>query len=285
MRPHFIGLGAQRAGTSWIYACLYEHPQVYIPVKEIHFFSRDRNYRRGVGWYEGHFRRCPPGKVAGEFSTTYLASEEAPGRIREYHPGVKLIASLRDPLERALSNYRNDVMGGVVRPGTPFEEALKEHPEYIAQGLYSQQLQRYLDLFPRSQLLVLIYEDALRDPAAFIRQVYAFLGVDSDFRPSMLGRRINTGRVPRWVALEVGLDLLAQALRTRGMHRLVWLLRRWGVGPLLRRLNTRPEPIAPVSPEVRARLREVFAPERERLERLLGRDLGFWLREEGAVVP
>ncbi|MCR4285481.1 MAG: sulfotransferase, partial [Candidatus Kaiserbacteria bacterium] len=68
---NFIGLGAQKSGTSWAYTCLYEHPEVCIPVKEIHFFSRPR-YAEGKEWYEAHFKKCAEGKLRGEWSTSYL---------------------------------------------------------------------------------------------------------------------------------------------------------------------------------------------------------------------
>jgi hypothetical protein len=92
--PDFIGIGAQRTGTSWIYACLYEHPQVCMPQKEIGFFSRDRNWSRGFEWYEQIFAECPPGAIAGEFSTSYLTDTDVPARMVDRYAGVRLIASL-----------------------------------------------------------------------------------------------------------------------------------------------------------------------------------------------
>jgi len=65
-QPDFIGLGAQKAGTSWIYACLFEHPQICIPKKEIHFFSRERNWPKGYGWYTDIFLNCPESHKAGK---------------------------------------------------------------------------------------------------------------------------------------------------------------------------------------------------------------------------
>ena len=94
----FIGLGAQRSGTSWIYACLHEHPQIFIPIKEIHFFSRERNWSKGYQWYENLFAQCPIDRKAGEFSTSYLIDQETPSRIHQQYPGTKLIVSLRNQL-------------------------------------------------------------------------------------------------------------------------------------------------------------------------------------------
>jgi hypothetical protein len=68
---NFIGIGAQKSGTSWAYTCLYDHPEVCAPIKEIHFFSRPR-FSQGKEWYERHFGSCGEGKLRGEFSTSYL---------------------------------------------------------------------------------------------------------------------------------------------------------------------------------------------------------------------
>ncbi len=107
----FIGVGAQKSGTSWAYACLYEHPEICAPVKEIHFFSRPR-YEEGKEWYEGHFKKCEEGLLRGEFSTSYLYSEESPERIHACYPNAKLIAILRNPIDRAYSQYRNTIKAG-----------------------------------------------------------------------------------------------------------------------------------------------------------------------------
>ena len=279
MKPHFIGLGAQRSGTSWIYACIYEHPQLHMPIKEINFFGRQWRYDKGFDWYEDHFKDCPTNKLPGEFSTTYLDSEEAPRRIHEYHPDVKLVVSLRNPVERAMSNYRNDIMGGVVSADTPFEQALEKHPEYVTQGMYHEQLQRYLEWFPREQLLVLIYDDALTGPGQFIRQLLDFLGVDSQFHPSMLGQKVNVGRTPKSVALDLAMDSWSGALRRRGLHRLVWLVKKTGMATFVRGINARSQGPSDASAAQRAQLRELFAPDIRALESLLQRDLNMWLQD------
>src|SRR4051812_34770 len=151
--PNFIGIGAQRTGTSWIYACLFEHPDLCLPRKEINFFSRERNWSRGFGWYEAIFGECPPDAQVGEFSTSYLTDAETPGRIRSRYPDARLIVPLRNPIDRAYSNYLNDIVGGVVPASVGFAEALESHPEYVDGGLYARHLRNYIHLFGREQLL------------------------------------------------------------------------------------------------------------------------------------
>ena len=117
----FIGIGAQRSGTSWVYACLYEHPEICIPIKEIHFFSRPR-YENGTLWYEEHFATCGVGKRCGEFSTSYLYSDVTAERIHKHYPEVKILAILRNPITRALSQYGNAIKGGEIPESMTFTE-------------------------------------------------------------------------------------------------------------------------------------------------------------------
>ena len=275
--PDFIGLGAQRAGTSWLYACLYDHPEVHVPTKEIHFFSRARHWSRGYDWYDEQFADCPPGAIAGELSTSYLADPRTPARIRVRYPDAKLVVSLRHPVERAYSSYLNDTMAGVVRPGTSFADALRAHPEYVGHGRYFTQLARYLALFPRPQLLVLVIEDAAADPVAFVQRVFRFLDVDDRFVPSMVAARVNEGRVPYSSALDRTLARTSDVTRRLGLGRVWWAAKKAGLGVFARRLNTRREKdAADVPPDLRRDILHTLAPEIDALAGFLRRDLAEW---------
>jgi hypothetical protein len=276
--PDFLGLGAQKAGTSWIYSCLYDHPQVCIPIKDLHFFSRERNWVRGIAWYEEQFARCGPNRVAGEFSTSYLADPVAPGRIHEHYPRVRMITCLRNPTERAFSNFLNDLQSGTLPPRANFEEVVESHPEYTQQGAYASQLQRYLDLFPRESMLILLYDDLERDPLAFMSSIYRFLGVDDAFVPRMLHERVNVARMPRSPRADRLARKAVTGLRRHGLDRAVWLAKRSGLPRVSYRVNSRPTALAgqELTPERRRRLTGSFAQEIDQLEQLLDRDLGAW---------
>jgi hypothetical protein len=279
--PDFIGIGAQRSGTSWIYACLYEHPQLCMPRKEINFFSRERNWSRGFEWYEGIFAECPPTTLSGEFSTSYLTDAETPARIRDRYPEVRLIVSLRHPVDRAYSSYLNDIVGGGVATKEGFREALQSHPEYLETGRYAQHLRNYLDLFPRERLLVSIFDHARRDPFAAIQAMYRFLEVDPTFRPSMLDRRVNAGRIPRSQRLERWLRDTADAFRHRpALRPLWWRAKRLGIGDRLRSMNTAEGDDSPdgLDPEERRSLSREFEPDIRDLEELLQMELPGWRR-------
>lgn len=276
--PDFIGLGAQRTGTSWLYACLYEHPELCLPRKEINFFGSERRWPRGYGWYEGLFAECPADRLAGEFSSTYLPAPEAAQRIAARYPEAKLIASLRNPVDRAHSSYLNDIVAGEIAPDVSFARAA-ESRDYLGESCYGTQLSRYLERFPRERLLVLVFERTNRDPAAAVRSVYGFLGVDPDFRPSMLDRQVGAGRVPRSQRAERALLRASAAVRgNRRLRPLWWTLKRAGLGDRLRALNTTPGEDRALGPATREQLLSRFDADVTAVERLVGTALPEWRR-------
>jgi hypothetical protein len=169
--PDFVGIGAQRAGTTWWHSLLAEHPQVYGPrVKEMHFFGGHRVERDPAELaraYALHFPR-PPGGIAGEWTPYYMQGRNVPGQIRAAAPEARILVLLRDPVDR----YRS----GAFRRPDKAEGA-------VSRGLYATQLARYLEVFPREQLLVQQYERCLSDPAEELRRTFEFLGIDPDFVP------------------------------------------------------------------------------------------------------
>jgi hypothetical protein len=265
----FIGIGAQKSGTSWVYACLYEHPEICAPIKEIHFFSRPR-FQDGKDWYESHFKNCDPKKLSGEFSTSYLFSEEAPERIYSMYPEVKLIAILRNPIKRAISHYGNAIKAGEIKDTVSFQEFSTNEPSVLKQGLYSEQLTRYYELFSHDQLLVLIYEDIKHDPQAFMSQIYRFLGVSDTFVPSMLYTEINVARNPKSVIIDLWMHQVAEGLRAIGFDRLVHKIRQSGLPDLVRLGNSKESRKVEIDTKS---LERYFFNDVKKLSELLGRDL------------
>lgn len=194
--PDFLILGAQKAGTTALYAYLRWHPGITGPAwKEVSYF--DRHYRRGVRWYRGHFPIRRGDRIVGEASPGYLFHPLAPERVRATVPEAKLIVLLRDPVDRALSHYHHEVSLG--REPLSFEQAIEVEPErtrgeeerlvrepgyfsrawwdhaYLARGRYAEQLERWLAVFPREQLLVLPSEELAADPGQTYARVLEFL--------------------------------------------------------------------------------------------------------------
>jgi hypothetical protein len=196
--PDFLILGAQKAGTTALYAYLRWHPQITGPsFKEVSFF--DRHYVRGERWYRAHLPIRRSGLV-GEASPSYLFHPLAPERVAGMLPRARLIALLRNPIDRAFSHYQHEVALG--REQLSFEDALAHEDErmegelermvrdpayfshawwnytYAARGRYAEQLERWLAAFPRGQLLVLFTEELATDTPGTYRRVLDFLDVE-----------------------------------------------------------------------------------------------------------
>jgi len=194
--PDFLIGGAPRAGTTWLYQLLDRHPAIYLakPVKpEPKFFLVDELYAKGIGYYaDTWFAAAGDRQLAGEKSTDYLESSAAAERIARDLPDVRLVFILREPVERAYSNYLWTKMNGLETE--EFETALdleatreRELPDrlrfarpysYFSRGLYADMLARYLARFPREHVLVLRYEDIGRAPRDVAERLHRFLGVD-----------------------------------------------------------------------------------------------------------
>lgn len=202
--PDFIVVGAQKAGTATLFACLADHGQV-VPSRrrEVHFFDGGLDptvdsYAKGLGWYAGHFPAAADlgaAQITGEASPLYLFNPLAAHRIRATLPGVKLICLLRDPVERAISQYFHEVrLGWEDRPietAMAEEEALLApllrdraykaldyiHKSYKARGLYADQLGPYMRLFDRRQIYVAQSEAFFQAPADCLNDLCRFLEI------------------------------------------------------------------------------------------------------------
>ena len=201
--PDFLGIGAQRAGTSSIFACLREHPEVYTPtIKELHFF--DGHYDKGMAWYKEFFVERTDETIAGEFSPNYLNHPDAIPRIAADLPSAKLIVMLRDPVERAWSAYKLFRSQGYFA-NQSFEEAMLPTSELVNQGQYAKHLERVFEYFPRRQVGIWQFNDFTREPALVMQQIYAWLGVDPAFESVEVGSNHNSSalhgvqeRLQRW---------------------------------------------------------------------------------------
>jgi len=202
--PDFLVIGAPKSGTTALHATLARHPRLFMsPVKEPKFFLSDGppptkggpgdalTYREHI-WrradYEALFDAAPPGTLRGESTPLYLYDQAAMGRIRATLPGARLIVVVRDPVERAHSNWTHLWSAGL-EPIGDFVRACGEEERRIAAGWasfwhytglgrYGEQLERLFALFPREQVLVLRYRRLVDEPAQTLDQICAFLGVE-----------------------------------------------------------------------------------------------------------
>jgi hypothetical protein len=275
-RPTYVGIGAQKCASTWLHRILAAHPQVCVPaVKELDFFSY--RYDHGYQWYEHWFARAALAR--GEVSPSYFHEPAVPGRVAQYLPHAKILLTLRDPVQRALSNHRHEVRVGHVTGDLSFEAGLANNPMYVEQGLYATHLRRWLCHFPREQLLVVTVDDIERDPLAVSRAVYAFIGVDAGFEPSGFDERYNPSYVERSRVLAGVKDAAYGATRWPGLRWAWEAAAGLGLRSIYRGVNRVESSavIPPPQPETIACLRERFEPEVRELEQLLGRALPEWL--------
>lgn len=280
MKPTFIGIGAQKCASSWLYCILEDHPDVCLSErKELDFFSY--YYDNGYQWYERHFPCNKPTKAVGEISPSYFHDFAAPTRAKLYDPDLKVIVSLRDPIERALSHHKHLVRLGYYRgPDFSFEAGLRLNPMYVEQGLYAKHLAHWLSVFPASQVLVVFMDDIRKDANAVVKDVYRFLGIAEDHAPAALHVKANPSYAVRSQSLAafvkkcrtsakaLGLEALWQALGRTSLRRLYEASNRIDSDAL----------IPPMLPETIKSLHAVFDPETKRLAQMTGRVLP-WLAE------
>jgi Sulfotransferase family len=278
-RPTYVGIGAQKCASSWLHRILAEHPQVAVPqVKELDFFSY--RYDHGHQWYESCFRTTKLARARGEISPSYFCEPMAPERVARYLPEAKILLSLRDPVERALSNHRHEVrVGHLTGPDLSFEFGLANNPMYVEQGLYATHLRNWLHHFPREEILVVLMEDIEADPQAVSRTVYRFLGVDDRYIPAGLVTRYNRSFATRWSTLGGVKDTLYGATRLPGLRWLWDAAASAGLRSLYRGINNVPSGSVIPEPEAQTllQLRQRFAPEIRELETMIGRSLATWL--------
>jgi len=243
------------------------HPDIFVPRR-----------RRGVQLDDDQLVHYQQEPVAGIVNSTLLTDPDAPGRMQAASPEVRLVAILRNPVDRAYSWYLKRLRDGdgIYANEMRFEEALERDPALIAGGLYYDGLVPYIDQFGRDQILLVDYAQLADDPASFIGRIYDFVGADGSFQPPQLDTRSNYSAAVRS-------SILHQAMR-RG-KRVLWrvsgengpLMSRFESSALvgrLRRLNE--QGTTTMAPGTRQQLADRFAAPNQLLADLVDWDVGDW---------
>ena len=185
--PNLVGCGAGKSGTTSLHYYLSQHPQIFMaPVKETHYFSK--HFDKGENWYRSHFEGWTREPIIGEFSTTYMNYPTVPARIAELIPQAKLMFLLRNPIERAYSNYWFSVNIGAQAPDSTFSDVIrtqKGNQYYVSPGFYYDLLSRFLGYFDRNQIYILITEELQKEPVQQMSSCYKYLGIDPSFVPNV----------------------------------------------------------------------------------------------------
>lgn len=282
----FTGIGTTKAASTWFFKCLSEHPQVNASrEKEMRFFDNLHNFNRGLRWYFSFFPDAQPGQVSGEFSPSYLYSADTAKRIKESFPNVKMIAVFRNPVDKIYSSYWSNKTGGrgSMVGFDSFEEALDGVVGMRETALHGAQLANYLELFPKSQIHTLLYDDVRADPEKVMRDIYMFLGIDENFVAPSTHRGVNeTGdkRIKYPWLFKFFYGAYWRIKKIPWLLRFVQMFNPTRISIMLRNIGTRkggekfkkPE----MNPETRERLRKFYADDVKLLGELIGRDLSAW---------
>lgn len=209
--PNFICIGIQKAGTSWLYSMLKQHPEVLVSEpKELHYFNRDVNYRKGWDWYLSHFQGHGTEKAVGEMTPDYLwireehrevpgfvATPNVPKRMAEVLPDIRLIAILRNPVTRAVSSYFHHIGAARLSPNRRITEVGDEWG-ILSMGYYADHLEHWYQYYPPERFQILIYEEDLLENTrpSTLRQVFEHIGVDPGFEVTNPEARYNKRRSP-----------------------------------------------------------------------------------------
>jgi hypothetical protein len=308
-RPDFFIVGAPRCGTTAMGQFLAAHPHVFMARKEMHVFGKDlqfgrRFYRRNLEAYLSEFVGADDRKRAGEASVWYLFSKTAASELKEFNPDSRIIIMLREPVEMMFSLFHEFRWDGNEHLAS-FEQALTAESErraggmvtnrtYFAQGLdyrqaarFADQVWRYLQVFGRQRVHVILYDEFAANPQATYDALVRFLGLEpaakeAEFKvvngskcvkSSLLQRLLGDARV-RSTAISMARKLPRPLFRgLQKAEEKIW------------RLNTRPSKRPVLDPELRARLATEFEPEVQRLGEMLGRDLSHWSNPSPERTP
>lgn len=294
--PNFLIIGAAKSGTTALYEYLKAHPQIYTsPIKEPKFFGLEgeklnfqgpddekanRTIITETKAYQSLFQGVSNETAIGEASPWYLYIQKAPIQIYKYVPQVKLIAILRNPVDRAYSNFLHQCQFGA-EPLTDFAQALREEEtrmhsnwrpfwHYKQLGFYYIQLQRYFELFDRSQIRVYLYEELCDRPIDLLQDIFRFLGVDDKFIPDV-SKKYNVTFIPKNHKLPAAhskpnINSFIQRLIPTNLsqHR-----------NNFKKLSVKPQ----MPPKIRRQLIEEYREDILQLQQLIQRDLSQWLGE------
>ncbi len=295
--PQFLIVGAPKCGTTSMAQYLNQHPDVFVIRGEPHFFGTDLAYnspRLTPAQYQALCRDTGGKTVCGDRSTWYLFSRNAAREIHAHNPDALIIAMLRNPAEMLHSLHAHHFQRGLRDDIEALEEALAAEPErrlgkripanvrfpeslyYSEIPRFSEQLQRYFDLFGRARVRIILFDDLKRTPERIYADTLRFLGVDPAFKPDLGVHNASAPTSDSWAYRAWKASTLRYRIRSLAPQPVYDLIRKIRGKKLARAAQRNPRP--PLDPGLGARLKSQFAEELDRLETLTGRDLSNWRR-------
>lgn len=267
----FIGIGAQKCASTWLYGVLQQRPEVNMSkVKEVDFFSY--YFDRGYEWYERNFEHSANSDHRGEISPSYFIHPNAAPRAATYNRNLKVFVTLRDPVARIYSNHLHEVRKGHISGSNLiFENALGNNPLYLEQGLYAAHLSRWFEYFPSQNIHVFFQEDINADSEGMARRVSDALGLAPT--ENFLDLRANESVRYRNAAVGETLWKVGSFARKNGMGQLVEGIKSL---PGIRQMRAKNresirDVVAPMQQETEEELTQYYAEDVAKLQDLLER--------------
>ena len=287
--PDVYIIGAQKSGTTTLYDWIAQHPQVFGDplAKDFPFFSHDILYKKGPKELAKFSKGASPNQLILGGDANTMFSKDAGKRLYKVIPNAKLIAILRNPVERAFSAYCHAVER--LLENRTFEQAIKEElsgycyspldsmrKDYLRHGLYAQQLKSIMKYYPKDQLFVITFEEWKENPKKIMREIFSFIGVDESFIPVMHIKNVTKGRyrfsfvakIIHWQAPE---NALGNLLKLMIPFRIRTYIRQ-----KLSEINRTDAPKPDFPTSIRRLLKEYYKDEIRELEEILGRKLTEW---------
>lgn len=280
--PTFIGVGAQKCATTWLSECLRYHPEIFMSSpKELRFFGL--HWEKGIEWYLEYFKDSEGYRAAGEISPGYLVNPVAPERIASVLGQVKIIVSIRNPIDRFVSHYKHSIRDNHLPMAEfnslnieTFHKAIKLVPSLLRNGNYYDDIKGYIDTFGAENVYILVKEDIDKDAEREIRKLYKFLEVDQTYIPPMVNQQVNLGIMPRYIIVE---HFRVRIFRFCE-HKAPWIInyvRKLRLPQIYKRFNSKKdEEKLVIEDAVLRELSSFYYAEVSKIKGLLGRELEVW---------
>lgn len=237
--PITIGLGMHKSGTTWLQTCLYEHPEIYCPLRGTEYFTK--NYSKGIDWYDSQFNQFNH-KCKIDFCNEYSISPDVFKRIKQSGKSDRFFIILRNPYDRAISHLIQDIKQGLIPKQAKFSELLLADSKYITRGHYKNLIEEFRIFFEAEQLKVLFFDDLQDKPQEIIADLYHYLQVDTSFVPAFINQKQNEARIPKSLFVEKYQNEIYRKLKSNYWgDKVWWLSKKLGLGKLLRKMNTEKE--------------------------------------------
>ena len=277
-----IGIGARRCASSYIHRFLNNHPDILKPSKGLHYFSE--HYSLGSKWYLSQIPENATAKLVIESSVSYSYpeySEYCAKRIFNSFPDAKIFVSLRNPIDRAFSDYLRSIRNLEIDSNLSFEQAIKDFPIFLERGKYKKILSPYFDYFPSENIKILLFDDLSEDSNKFQKSLCNFLNIREDINYIETDQKENQGslRIPflqiTLIKFKIFFDKLAKLIFLEK----IWHLTKKRFSNSYHKIRNLNIKKVDLSKKIRFELANFYQEDIDWLSKKINRDLSFWKDE------